>query len=383
MAFYVGKTNLGTNFYSKLVRISSELGMKPEDLLAVMVSESGIQNNIGEDKFRGGGLIGFMPDTQKMLGFKGTPEEFLKLNGEQQLDYVKRYVQQKIQYNGTPFKSAAQYYVANFFPIALKLPGIQQENPDTVFIEKNPETIRDPKTGRLWSKKYWDIGIKSAPEIETSAYIHNPLFWKNGSVQGAITYGDMMRQVDKNKSSSTYQKAISAMTSQTGYQPSDKSNNVLVMRKRQPTIKPSLEKTLDNYLQMVMAASHSYKKLYKKFLPLQHILIKINSNDVNSSIEFARVLCTALDTELLANAFTYTNGENIEIECGINGPETECFNTVNELSRSVSEAFQSATSKIGGISVHVECFMNKKSSYQPISIKFADINRRKFLLKFV
>ena len=62
--------NLGPNFYPKLVQIASEVGMKPEDLIAVMVSESGMDPSAVEKKFKGSGLVGFMPDTLKGLGFK-------------------------------------------------------------------------------------------------------------------------------------------------------------------------------------------------------------------------------------------------------------------------------------------------------------------------
>src|SRR5579885_1376654 len=114
--------NLGANFYPKLVQISNELGMKPEDLLAVMTSESGINPSAYESKFHGSGLLGFMPDTLKGLGFKGSWNDFINLTGEDQLDYVKKLVQNNMSLNeGRPFTSAAQYYTANLWPIALKL----------------------------------------------------------------------------------------------------------------------------------------------------------------------------------------------------------------------------------------------------------------------
>lgn len=62
--------NLGNNFYPKLVKISSELGMSPEDLLAVMVSESGINPTAHEKKYGASGLMQFMPSTLKALNFK-------------------------------------------------------------------------------------------------------------------------------------------------------------------------------------------------------------------------------------------------------------------------------------------------------------------------
>ena len=111
--------NLGPQFYPKLVQIASELGMKPEDILAIMVSESGIDpsNYLGrsqkkdpDSENRGGGLVGFMPETLKNLGFRGKMSDFVALPGQDQLDYVKKLISSR----SVPLTSAAQYYVANF-----------------------------------------------------------------------------------------------------------------------------------------------------------------------------------------------------------------------------------------------------------------------------
>lgn len=123
--------------------------MKPEDLLAVMVSESGLNPGAVEQKYKGSGLVGFMPDTLKGLGYQGSWKEFSQMAGEDQLDYVKKLVQNNMKLNGGPFTSAAQYYVANFWPVALKLPGIRSGNASTAFIEENPATATIQKVVRL------------------------------------------------------------------------------------------------------------------------------------------------------------------------------------------------------------------------------------------
>lgn len=562
MAFYVGKTNLGPNFYPKLVQISSELGMKPEDILAVMVSESGIQNNIGEDKFRGGGLIGFLPSTQKMLGFKGSPEEFLQLTGEQQLDYVKKYLQQKNSYAGGPLKSAAQYYVGVLFPVALKLPGIQREDPNTVFIEKNPATIKDPATGQLWSKKYWDVGIKVSPSLERNAFINNPLFWRNGSVPGGIAYSDMQRQVLKNKSTRVYQNAIQQMARTSGYQSSDvqtqgstllagdsitvplsrfitgggpvktvagvgrraswlldqlqkavangelsnlqnavvligtndlpsgenvdqvfstidsiwkllKKNGIKVFAATIPPLRnwqswtPGWEqrrKALNNLIinssdhdglirldtllsdkndpsrlakefdsgdglhpradKLGLLYSNELKRLspgsnqpgsnmlasYKsksswfvnflmqieKFLerfigngsqqaiaqaPCKFLISIGSSTDQTDSIEFARILSTALQEYLGAKTILCGDSHNIELECNIIGDKIKLFNAIKELSNSLAEVFKEINYKRGTIEIFSLLTVDTKSDFKPISIKNAEINYRKFHLK--
>lgn len=383
MAFYVGKTNLGPNFYPKLVQISKELGMKPEDLLAVMTSESGIQNNIGEDKFRGGGLIGFMPDTQKMLGFKGSPEDFLKLSGEQQLDYVKRFVQNKIQANGgQPFDSAAKYYVANFFPIALNLPGIKKGDPNAIFIEKNPETIKDPKTGKIWSKKYWDVGIKAHPHFEEVAYKENPLFWRNGMVPGAITFGDMMRQVAKNRKNPAYLNAIKTMVAQTGYQANSKDSDQFITSYKSPK-KPTQELgggLLDflaskfvSWLEGLVGGGNKAMASDKS-----HLII-ISGDDINAKLEYAQVLQSVLKEEIKCNAKIYCEGNNVELVSNMDDVDKEKLKDVCLLT---SKIFRDATKKIGGLEVYGSVIVNEKSKYQELDIEIAEINRRIFKLKY-
>lgn len=145
----------------------------------------------------------------------------------------------------------------------------------------------------------------------------------------------------------------------------------------------SLESILNKYLSMVAASDVSYKKIYKKALPHNKILIKVNSNDNINSIEFARILTSALDIELLADSDIFTNGKSVEIECNIHGPKESCFNAVNQLSNVVAETFKIATYKLGGINIKVDCVIDKKSSYDELNVKAAEINYRKFLLKII
>jgi hypothetical protein len=56
---------------------------------------------------------------------------------------------------------------------------------------------------------------------------------------------------------------------------------------------------------------------------------------------------------------------------------------VEQLTSAVAEAFQAATKKVGEITVKTQALMNKKSSYQPISLKVALLQHKKFLLKFI
>jgi hypothetical protein len=146
----------------------------------------------------------------------------------------------------------------------------------------------------------------------------------------------------------------------------------------------SVDEILERYLQMVSSASsQTNKKMFRKLLPNNDVVIQIDAKDYTNAIEFARVLCSALETELLATAYPHTDGQRVEIECSIPGPATECNQAVIQLSTAIADAFKTATRKIGGIDVSLQYVVNKKSSYQPISLKTADTNYRKFLLKFV
>jgi len=372
-------SNLGSNFYPKLIQMTSELGMKPEDLLATMVSESGIQSD-AHNPGGASGLIQFMPESLKGVGYQGTPAEFRQTSGEEQLQYIKRYIQDKMKYNGGPFKSGAQYYVANFWPVALKLPGIQNEDPSTRIVEGNPERDASGK----YSKKYLDIGIKISANYESIAYKGNTLFDKGN--KGYITYGDMEKQVEQNKRSATYQKAITAMRDSTNYQPTTTPVEPEAKPKVAPSMMADLEEMINQGLQMfntVLAEETSLKRLYKKALPNHNILIQIGAPNYNSAIEFSRVLTSALDEDLLSTSYPHTDGHKVEVECSIQGPEKECFEAVEQMSQAMAEAFQEATIKIGGVKVQTTCIMNKKSSYQPISLKTATTNYRTFLLKFI
>jgi len=378
-----GKANLGPNFYPKLVQISEELGMKPEDLLAVMTSESGLNPSAYEETYKGSGLIGFMPDTLRGLGYKGTWQDFTKLTGEEQLDWVKKFIQGKNGLMGNrKFTSAGLYYTGNLWPIALKLPGVIKGDPSTRILESDPETDASGK----YSKKYFDLGYKISKSFESKAYKANPLFDRDK--KGYITYGDMIKQTEINRKNPVYQKAIAEMAKSTGYQPG-KSINPSMLAQKNNTQSPSslqgMDGIMDKYIQELQVAATSYdlKKLYKRALPTHDVLIQISAPDYSSAIEFSRVLTAALDEDLLSSSYPYTDGHQVEIECSISGPEKECFAAVQQMTNAVAEAFKDATAKIGGIAIKTQQFTNKKSSYQPISPRTADTNYRKFLLKFI
>ena len=118
-----------------------------------------------------------------------------------------------------------------------------------------------------------------------------------------------------------------------------------------PSFIATLEQLWEKFAPMLAVAStdHSLKKLYKKALPNHDILIKIAAPDYTSAVEFSRVLCAALDEDLLATTYPYTDGQEVEVECFYCWSEKECFAAVQQMASAVAETFQDATAKIGGI----------------------------------
>lgn len=354
-----GKTNLGQNFYPKLIQIANSVGMKPEDLLAVMVSESGLNNSAYESKFKGSGLLGFMPSTLKGLGFTGTWQDFAQLTGEQQLDYVKKIVDNSTKFNGAPFTSAGLYYVANLWPVGLKLPGVQEGDLNTKILEENPERV-----GK-YSKKYYDIGYKISADYESLAYKSNPLFDKDK--KGFITLGDMVKQAQSIKNSPTYIKALNDMNNATGYEANAENvNSSTSLESLFTKIKLFLEKLLG--LENILASNKN------KFL------ILVNSNNKINSIEFSRILSLAIKKELDGEANICLGNSNVEVECSFIGDRELSKKAIMQLTDAISDAFYTATQKIGGIKINTHILENDISKYAKLDA--LDTYHRMFHIKF-
>ncbi len=367
--------NLGNNFYPKLVQMAAEVQMSPLDILNIMVSESA--GNPAAHNPHGGasGLIQFMPKTLSTLGFKGSPESFRNFSGEQQLPWIKKYIQGNAGLLGKPFDSPALFYVATFFPVALKLPGVRAGDPSTPIVEENPQTVTD-RSGKKFSKKYYDIGLKISPGTETSAYKANPLF--HGSTPGAITYGDMLNQVQKNANNPLYRKMAEQLKQSTGFVESRKPTAQAPVSDQED--QSDIINFINSQLQSVASVSDD---IYKKFLPQNLYLIKINAADIESKLEFGRILSYALEEHMLAESKILKDGHNVEIECKIPGPSAICSKALNQLVNSIKEVFEENTVKAGNLSIDTKIVMNKKSSYKQIDWKTADKNYQKFLLKFI
>lgn len=262
--------NLGSNFYKKLLKITSELQMKPEDLLCIMVSESGINPGAVNPGGNAAGLIQFMPSTLKGLGYQGDYKDFIKLNGEAQLDWVKSLIQSNMRINNGPFTSAAQFYLSNLFPIALKLKGIKENDPSVKILEANPESVKN------FSKKYLDVGVKISVGTEKAAYKSNKgLFDKEN--KGSITFGDLIRQTENNKKNPLYKKAIEELNKQTGYEASN------TKQQYSPVVSPKVQNkkdflsVIEKALKMIIAEKNitDIKKIDKKINAVDEYQLKI------------------------------------------------------------------------------------------------------------
>lgn len=378
--------NVGPDFYKKLLEVSSDVQMRPEDLLNVMAVESGINPTAHNANGNASGLLQFMPATLKGLGFQGTHADFRNLPAENQLDYVKKLILGHMKYNGGPFTSAAQYYVANFVPVALKLPGIKAGDPQTILVARNPDRPHLP-----------GVGIKE----EKSFYNSNQGL--DFDHDGVITYGDIQNVLKRATSGKDYRTAIAQMQENTGYLPSKAPPSMVATKdnfygkyldkfkghendwyqSEQNAPANDIAGIIDTYLRQIAASEKQYKKLYRKFLPANQMTIQVAASSFTDAVEFARILCSVLSTELMATAFTHTNGRHVEVECSIPGPEKECIEATRQITESVATAFETATRKIGGIKITNKFIMNKKSSYDKIDLHTAESNYRRFLLKFV
>ena len=184
-------SKLDSNFYQKLLQLSSKVNMNPEDILNVMAVESGLDPSAHNPNGNASGLVQVMPKFLSGLGFKGTHEEFRKTPASAQLDVVEKLIQNMIKINGGPLTSAAQYYVGNFLPVALKLPGVRQKRPETIIVSKNPTEPHLPNIS-----------------IQQEKIFYNANTGLDFNRDGNITYGDIQSVLKAAKNKKSYQNAV-------------------------------------------------------------------------------------------------------------------------------------------------------------------------------
>ncbi len=327
-------------FYTKLLQVASDVQMKPEDILNIMTSESGIDPSRPAPDGDGSGLLQFQHDTLRGLGFTGTQAEFRQLSAEDQLDYVRKLIAMRTRVNGKPFTSAAHYYVANWLPAALKIPGIQSEDPNTVIVAKHPDYPHIPGHSIQEEAKWY----KDNPSLD---FDHD----------GAITYGDIQKVTQATTKNPIFQSAVAQMKNVTGYSPS----NINTPPTNQTNI--NIDDLFAKYLAALSSnQSHYIKKESMKQLLPHDYLIKIQAEDTTNAIELARILCNAIDEELYSDAYIHSNGNSVEIQTTITGSKSLCTEALVQLSDAIATVFE----KIAPVSV-VIC-PNQQSNYHELGI---------------
>jgi hypothetical protein len=120
-------------FAAKVIQISALLKLRsPDDLMAVMYSESGLDSTIQNTKYPVGGypatgLIQIIQSTAVALGT--TVAKLKAMSNVQQLDYVYKYYTQP-EFKNKTFRNYTDLYLATFFPVAI-------DQPDSYILQTN------------------------------------------------------------------------------------------------------------------------------------------------------------------------------------------------------------------------------------------------------
>lgn len=334
------KPDLQDIFFIKLKDLANKYGMKAEDLLLVMYSESGLKASAMNPDGHAVGIGQFMPEILKNLGWTKGPEEFAKLPAHEQLDYMDKLMSYNIKANGgKPFKTAAQYYQAHFLPATLS----RGTSSDTIIADGRP-------------------GMQKA-SWEKAAYDHNTAFDKDK--KGYITVGDLEKVVAKKRSEAGFQELLNKLNSV-----SSSSIEATPPVASKETESPELENSLDavnNFLDQTL------QNVANKFL------VYIKGDSFNTELEFGRILTSAINTELKATATIYSDNSKIEIFSNIKGPKNISIDAFEELINHIKAQFKKATSK------DIEYFINygESPSLNPIDFEKAYRNYRLFKLNFL
>lgn len=331
--------------------------MNPRDLLLVMFLESGVNPSAKNSNGGATGLIQFMPDTLRGMNLSEKDvKNFGNKSAEEQLKYVEQYIKGK----GRPFHSATEYYHANFFPVTLS---------------------RWHGTDPIANRNVIVVSSKSQDRRERAAYASNTIL--DANKDGKITVGDLTTVLMVFEKKPEFKSLMNNLNAVAGKGTvSEKSNTKQrqepVQRQQETSSSfgdfiSNVENMLDNFLKA--ASSNNAKE--------NSYLVSINSDsDFSSKLEFSRILSLALKEEIDSKSEIYTDGENINIKCFVQVDKALGLEVVKELCFAISNTFEYATKKIGGVKIYTLVSPDLESDYQNLDIKLADINYRKFHLKF-
>ena len=355
---------LSPEFYHKLNQISGELGMNPRDLLLVMFFESGGINPAAHNPGGATGLIQFMPDTLKGMGLG--PKQianFGNVSAENQLDYVKKYIEGKSNImHGQPFTSATQYYHANFFPRTL-----------TRWHGNDPYSNKGVVVVSKFSKH---------PD-ERAAYKSNMILDTNHD--GYITVGDLIRTLSKTSQNPRFQQALSNLNSVAGSgqvsefsnKNTKPSNTLPTTNQQQPIQEPKSNSFIDEFLAKV---NNFVSKLIGA--SEKHLIVIQSSADLSSKLEYARILKMALEEELGVKSDIFTDGNTVHMETQCISDKIASEQVIMEVSDAISNAFKDATKNIGSLVVKASINTETQSKLSMLDVDSAIRNYRMFNLKF-
>ena len=107
--------DVNPEFLNKVLGICNDIGANPDDLMAVMAFESGLNHTTVNSKSGATGLIQFMPATATGLGT--TTTALKNMTALQQLDYVKKYFTQN--YYANHISNLGDLYMAVLWPAGM------------------------------------------------------------------------------------------------------------------------------------------------------------------------------------------------------------------------------------------------------------------------
>jgi len=354
------QNQLGHDFYQELVNMSQRVGMKPEDILAVMYSESGLKPEIFAAGTGGAvGLVQMVPSTLNSLGFgdssdnKQTLKDFSMLSATEQLKWVEKLINQQQSMAGTKLDSAAKYRIANFLPASFSMvPGIKDGIRDAVLVYEHIP----PGAGRRYGRD------------ENSWYNANKGFDKNK--KGYITYGDVEDDTNSKFSYSGFKKILNDLKTYSGkdYQiPISNTNQDSVVN----TSPKSTDTTDDARYPNVAKLEQELKTLLNAVASLnQNLLIKINGDHHINNIGCANIISNLLDNKLGTDSFVHFDDSTVEIEC-------KSYNSIKDISIACDVISNKFNEKYGS-NVVFGILLNKKSKITPASLNKAYINNRMF-----
>ena len=124
---WTGKS-VDDEFKKKVVEISEKLDCDPDDLMAIMAFESGLDSTI-VNKYGATGLIQIMPETASELGTSS--EELRTMGNLKQLDYVYEHLRRKLGKSNGERRDLEDLYMAVLWPR-----GVGKSS-DTVIFDPN------------------------------------------------------------------------------------------------------------------------------------------------------------------------------------------------------------------------------------------------------